>query len=267
MHDIVGARIVCLFPDDLRKIDELIRKTFEVERFDDKGKGSPPEMWRYVSVHYDCRIRSIHAGPRYDHIKDRVFEIQVRTILQDAWATVEHYLAYKGENSIPDELRRDFSALVGLFHIADKSFQQIHNASRESEQRAAKEVRRRAAETDNNRVVTAKDIPINRATVKALLRQIYGDREAVQNVAYSELAEELADVNIADLGQLAEILKRGYTKALDHEKRLHPFDAKDRRFTDVGFARITADLQMPGFRNVRKRRRLAQKRPTKRADE
>ena len=49
------------------------------------------------------------------------FEIQVRTIAQDAWDSVSHYLDYKN-NSIRDELKRDFYALSGLFYVADTHF-------------------------------------------------------------------------------------------------------------------------------------------------
>ena len=51
------------------------------------------------------------------------FEIQCRTILQNAWASVSHRLAYKGEASIPEALRKDFHALAGLFYVADKHFE------------------------------------------------------------------------------------------------------------------------------------------------
>lgn len=107
-----------------------------------------------------------------------VFEIQVRTILQDAWAVIEHYLAYKGVNSIPDESRADFSALVGLFHLADRTFQQLRQSSVQQDVDAATEVAEATAEARINISATATvDIGINRSTVKALLRSLYPDRK------------------------------------------------------------------------------------------
>ncbi|MBI4489516.1 MAG: hypothetical protein HY694_10565 [Deltaproteobacteria bacterium] len=50
------------------------------------------------------------------------FEIQIRTIAQDAWASISHYLDYKKESDIPAQLRRDFYALSGLFYVADRHF-------------------------------------------------------------------------------------------------------------------------------------------------
>ncbi len=56
-----------------------------------------------------------YKGPRYDTIVGMPFEIQVRTILMDAWANVSHYLAYKSDIDVPINLQRDFYALGGLF--------------------------------------------------------------------------------------------------------------------------------------------------------
>lgn len=136
MRDLVGIRIVCLYPSVLADVDKAVRAAFDVIRFEDKSKGEAPELWRYSSIHYDCRLPESHSGPRYDGIKGIVFEVQVRTLLQDAWAVVEHKLGYKNEKSIPDELKREFSALAGLFHIADNSFQAIADQVERSEQAA-----------------------------------------------------------------------------------------------------------------------------------
>ena len=72
MHDIVGVRIVCLFRDDVNKVDEIIRKTFDVVKHDDKEHTSLPEMWKYISVHYDCKFGPEYHGARYDRIKDLI---------------------------------------------------------------------------------------------------------------------------------------------------------------------------------------------------
>jgi ppGpp synthetase/RelA/SpoT-type nucleotidyltranferase len=74
----------------------------------------------YQSVHFVGRIHPSRSGPRYDSIKGQRFEIQVRTILMDAWANVSNYLDYKSDRSIPSELRRDFFALSGLFYVAEQ---------------------------------------------------------------------------------------------------------------------------------------------------
>jgi ppGpp synthetase/RelA/SpoT-type nucleotidyltranferase len=190
MHDFVGARVVCLFLDDLAIIDDLIRKTFLVVGHEDKTSSSSTEVFGYRAVHYDCQILPSQRGRLYDPIKSITFEVQVRTILQDAWASVEHYLGYKGSSSVPDESKRDFGALVGLFHLADKTFQQIKYASARLD-RAAENTVKEAAEQEGLAADSA-GIAINRSTLKAFLRQTYPDREISDDATYSDFVEELS---------------------------------------------------------------------------
>ena len=56
-----------------------------------------------------------------------VAEVQVRTILQHAWAEIEHDIQYKSTIAIPNTIRRRFMALAGLLEIADREFQAIQN--------------------------------------------------------------------------------------------------------------------------------------------
>src|SRR5262249_42489288 len=52
---------------------------------------------------------------------------QVRTVLQDAWAIIDHHLSYKQEADVPTELRRKLNALSGLFATADDQFEAIRH--------------------------------------------------------------------------------------------------------------------------------------------
>ena len=57
-----------------------------------------------------------------------VIEVQVRTLLQDAWAEVEHRLFYKTEFSPLDEpLRRRLAALNANLTLSDIMFQEIRD--------------------------------------------------------------------------------------------------------------------------------------------
>jgi putative GTP pyrophosphokinase len=269
MTDIVGARIVCLFLDDLEIVNTIIDETFDVIEYEDKSKMAPPDFLRYQSVHYNCRIHPSHSGPRYDPIKEIIFEVQCRTILQDAWATVEHYLAYKGSNSIPDELRRDFSALVGLFHVADKSFQQLFNASLQKDidaQAKIHEVTTTASVTGTTSEQV--DVVIDRSTIKAFLRSTYEDRKRSSDSTYSEFVEELAAVEITGITHLRSLLLQGHNAAADFETDHPPYDEADKsrtvRYTDVGFGRLAVRKALPEFDRLLERKRKATPRKVKR---
>ena len=139
IHDLVGFRVVCLFLQDLDEIKKVVHEKFEVFEEDDKINDSESNIFGYMSLHLKCRIKpsklkKFHTQgcntsidikvdeSREDKIKDIPFEIQIRTIAQDAWASISHYLDYKKNSVIPDQLKRDFHALSGLFYVADTHF-------------------------------------------------------------------------------------------------------------------------------------------------
>lgn len=119
--DIVGLRIVCLFHSDVKEIGGIVKKNFEIIEEDDKIDSIDVNIFGYMSLHYKAKLKDVQ--PDYKDIKDIPFEIQIRTIAQDAWASISHYLDYKSESEIPLHLKRAFYALSGLFYVADAHYE------------------------------------------------------------------------------------------------------------------------------------------------
>ena len=262
--DLLGVRVVCLYPSVVREIDTAIRETFDVIQFEDKGKVDTPDVWRYSSVHYDCELPGSPSMPQDGDLHGLVFEIQVRTILQDAWATVEHKLGYKPEKPIPDELKREFSALAGLFHVADKRFQFIADQIRNLER--AQDIARQLAplyrsvmeeatesadartEAKIRKLENKSDAIINRGSLKALLHGVYPGRPHLRNLDYTKLTQDLASAGIATLGALGELLLKGDGAAREREGEQAPL-------SDVAFARLALSASSPKFQSTRRPRR------------
>ena len=124
IHDLVGFRVVCLFLADLNELKNLFKTEFDVFDVDDKIKDKELNIFGYMSVHLKARLKSssLFKASIDDAIINMPFEIQIRTIAQEAWASISHYLDYKKDNNIPDDLKRDFHALSGLFYVADTHF-------------------------------------------------------------------------------------------------------------------------------------------------
>ena len=237
-EDLVGVRAVCLFRSDLTRLEQHVRERFDVFHEEDTVEGRDPHTFGYMSVHMNARLRPEHVGPRYDDIKDLVFEVQLRTILMDAWANVSHYLDYKGESSIPSDLRRDFIALSGLFYVADQHFELFFRGAQES--RAA------ALETATT-AGQALQGDINLDTMLAYIAQKYPDRERSDAESVSELVEEIAGFGWTRLETLDKALDGIEPQFLAYEVDNPPNAKKGRRYADVGVVRISLNLVDPAY--------------------
>jgi hypothetical protein len=63
--------------------------------------------------------------PPHQLLRDRWFEIQVRSVLEHAWAEIEHEIVYKSGVSHPDEMLRRFASLAGTLELLDNEFLQF----------------------------------------------------------------------------------------------------------------------------------------------
>jgi hypothetical protein len=72
--------------------------------------------------------------PKYQPYVGLTFEVQIRSLIQDAWSVLDHKIKYK--KSIPNNLRRRINVLSALFELADREFKEIRNATEELIQQA-----------------------------------------------------------------------------------------------------------------------------------
>lgn len=126
--DISGLRIITYFSTDVDRIASIIQEEFEVDKSNsvDKRIKLDPDRFGYLSIHYVVKLNTNRLLlPEFLRFKKLKIEIQIRSILQHAWAEIEHDLGYKSKHSIPRVVRRDFSRLAGLLEIADEEFVKI----------------------------------------------------------------------------------------------------------------------------------------------
>jgi putative GTP pyrophosphokinase len=127
---LAGVRIIAYFPSDVDKIVPLIEKEFNIDSKHsmDKRLSSDPAIFGYASVHFVVGFRpEMLKLPEYALFDKMKCEIQVRTILQHAWAEIEHDIVYKSPGEIPFRVRRRFACLAGLLEIADREFESLRH--------------------------------------------------------------------------------------------------------------------------------------------
>lgn len=126
--DLVGIRIITYLSEDVDKIGALVRREFTVDDVNsiDKRAALEADKFGYLSLHYVVVLGPSRAAlTEYEAFAGLKAEIQIRSILQHAWAEIEHDLGYKSTIEIPREVRRHFARLAGLLELADDEFSRI----------------------------------------------------------------------------------------------------------------------------------------------
>ena len=136
--DLLGLRIICPFLEDIERVVALLDEAFEVVELERRGAEHSYREFGYDSVHLLVNVGDDLLPETLPHTR-KVCEIQLRTILQDAWAEVEHELVYKSDLSLPNEsMRRKLAALNANLGLADLIFQEIREQQRELRERGRK---------------------------------------------------------------------------------------------------------------------------------
>jgi GTP pyrophosphokinase len=164
--DLFGLRIVCPFLEDIEKIEQLLVDRLEVAEMERKGGQHSFREFGYDSVHLLVNIPDpVELPPGVSP----TCEIQLRTILQDAWAEVEHELVYKSDITLPNEsIRRKLASLNATLTLSDLIFQEIRDYQKELRQLGD---RRRASLVSN---LTINDIISMPLPVAPAARQTSG---------------------------------------------------------------------------------------------
>ncbi|MEM7181579.1 MAG: (p)ppGpp synthetase [Spirochaetota bacterium] len=148
LTDFLACRVICPFLEDVEKVATLLTKSFTILELEHKGSKHSFREFGYDSIHLLIDMPK-NGWPDKVPNAEIVCEIQIRTILQDAWAEVEHELIYKAEADVPKQsIKRKLASLNANLTLSDIIFQEIRDY--QNEIRLAGEKRRKSLQEKAN---------------------------------------------------------------------------------------------------------------------
>jgi ppGpp synthetase/RelA/SpoT-type nucleotidyltranferase len=191
--DKAAVRIITYFLSTVEEVEEVIGQQFRV--LDQERKVSDdPTRFGYQSTHYLVTFLDTRSMlPEYARFRGLTAEIQVRTILQHAWAEIEHDIQYKSSSVLPRAIRRRFGALAGLVEIADREFQAI-----DDENHAIQIEARRKIDIGGD----LEKVEITADSIRAFLDKKYGSDGRMSEFSYRWTARQLLEYGFTSLAEV-----------------------------------------------------------------
>lgn len=191
LTDLLGVRVITYFEDDVDRVAKVLSDQFGIDQENsvDKRKDLGADRFGYMSLHFIAALSSQRlAMIEYQRFSGMRFELQIRSILQHAWAEIEHDLGYKAEGALPVVTRRRFSRLASLFELADDEFVRLRNELGEYEESVEEAI----ATAPETLLIDQSTVAAALATEKSLIEL----DAAVAAVAHRELAKKVEPSNI-----------------------------------------------------------------------
>ena len=124
VNDIAGIRIICSFTSDIYLIADFIRKQNDLRIENIKDYMKQPKESGYQSYHLLVSV-PVYL---YDKTLYVPVEVQIRTIAQDFWASLEHKIYYKFEGNAPDYISRELRECAEMVSSLDDKMLSLNEA-------------------------------------------------------------------------------------------------------------------------------------------
>jgi predicted RNase H-like nuclease/ppGpp synthetase/RelA/SpoT-type nucleotidyltranferase len=196
--DTVGLRIITYVHSDVAAVADLLGDQVVVHDDRDMGRETASQgRFGYASRHLLVSLDAAREGqPAYDPLRGRQAQVQIRTVLQHAWAEFEHDIRYKG--TIPDEhvpdFDRRFTLAAGLLELADREFSTIRD-------------RLQAGMTTQPQEPPDDDPRISDRELAAFLAGQYADAGWSRTDHYTWISGLLLELGITSLDELGDVLR------------------------------------------------------------
>ena len=200
--DQIGLRVITYLHSDVAAVADLLADQITV--LDDRDMGQETASggrFGYASRHLLVALDPTRSAPAaYAPLRDRSAQVQVRTVLQHAWAEFEHDIRYKG--TIPEEhapdLERRFTLTAGLLELADRVLQDPRQAAGHHDRPATSD-QRPEPDASDPRISGSADQRISAKDLATFLGRPYADAGCSRTDRYAWISGLLLELGITSL--------------------------------------------------------------------
>ncbi|WP_420131642.1 GTP pyrophosphokinase [Rhodopseudomonas sp.] len=200
LTDLSGIRVITYLESQVGQVAETIRTLFEIDEENslDRSTVLGSDKIGYRSAHFVCTLGTPREGlPEYDSLGTLKFEVQVRTVLQHAWAELAHDRSFKFGPGLPPTIQRKLNLYSGMLEIVDAAFDSI-----------AKEIDAYSTEINSKSLNQISPIEVNSITLSRFVQQI-SERHQLsirEGEIPAELFKELDHFGVVTIGDLEKLV-------------------------------------------------------------
>lgn len=209
LTDISGIRVILYFESQVDRVSKIIEKSFKVDKENSFNRDTALSIDQigYRSVHYVCDLGGDRTKlPENSRLDGLQFEIQLRTVLQHAWAELAHDRNYKFSGKLPREIERELFLYAGMLEIADKGFDSL---SKKIDSHI-KEVKAKTDAGDYNMELDSVSLE---QFIEAWAKENNLSFMPREKEASRILVQELKDYGLNSVEDLRKIIPKEYAKA------------------------------------------------------
>ncbi|CAC9973313.1 GTP pyrophosphokinase [Flavobacterium panici] len=196
LNDLVGLRIVLLFPEYKDQVTNLLLQEFN-PAVEYKKESPIVDKFGYSSTHLILEVKEDWIRtPDFKYHQNKKIEVQIRTLSEHIWAETSHSLSYKREENIPQVIRRDLYRLSALLEVVDDKLQNIKN-----------DVVKHFEQTENSPFEQILKMDLNPETFRRIMKESSNDNYNVNDNFNRELSSKVEhDYNILTTRALHELI-------------------------------------------------------------
>ncbi|RUU60762.1 GTP pyrophosphokinase [Mesorhizobium sp. M2C.T.Ca.TU.002.02.1.1] len=203
LTDLSGVRVITYLESQAILASQIIKKAFHIDERNsaDRSNALGSDRVGYRSNHFVCSLGEDRKQlPEYKIIGELKFEVQIRTILQHAWAELAHDRSFKFNAALPESIQRKLNLHSAMLEIVDGAFQEISDS-----------VDRYKESLENKSITEISNTPVDSISAAKLITDIAKkNRISLSGEITKPVVQEIIDFGIATIGDLQDLATKDF---------------------------------------------------------